>query len=281
MSNDRRHFLKTLAALPLAIHLPALADTELAAIRQRGKLRIAVYNRFPPYSDAAQGIDIDLGKAIAGKLGLTPEIIGFKAGEEMSDDLRNMVWKGHYLGTQPADVMMHVPVDQVLAGANEQVRIFGQYHHESLAMARDASRVPAPHGSAAVTLEVFTREKIGVDGDTLADSFLMGVLGGRLRSNVVHFRSVADAAKALREGALAAVLAPRAELEAALPGEQRLIIDEAKIAQLKAGRWPLGMAVKADATDLAATLTHALAKLQKEGTVASIFKRHGITLQGV
>lgn len=279
MSNDRRHFLKTLAALPLAIQLPALADTELAAIRQRGRLRIAVYNRFPPYSNAEQGIDVDLGKAIAGQLGLTPEIIGFRAGEEMSDDLRNMVWKGHYLRGEPADVMMHVPVDQVLAQANDKVLIFGQYHHESLAMARDASRVPAPHGSAAMALEVFTREKIGVEKDTLADTFLLGVMHGRLRDNVVHFRSVGEATKALNEGALAAVLAPRGELEAALPSEKRFIIDDARIAGLTANRWPLGMAVKADATDLAAELTRALAKLQKDGAVAAIFKRHGVTLQ--
>ncbi|MFZ2855807.1 MAG: transporter substrate-binding domain-containing protein [Rhodocyclaceae bacterium] len=279
MSNDRRHFLKTLAALPLAIQLPALADTDLAALRQRGKLRIAVYNRFPPYSDADRGIDVDLGKAIAGQLGLTPEIIGFRAGEEMGDDLRNMVWKGHYLRGEPADVMMHVPVDQVLAQANEQVRIFGQYHHESLAMARDASRVPPPQGSAAVALEVFTREKIGVEKDTLADTFLLGVMHGRLRENVVHFRSVGEATKALNEGALAAVLAPRGELEAALPGERRFTIDDARIAGLTVSRWPLGMAVKADAVDLAAALTRALAKLQKEGAVAAIFKSHGLTLQ--
>jgi ABC-type amino acid transport substrate-binding protein len=281
MSNDRRHFLKTLAALPLAIQLPALADTELTAIRQRGKLRIAVYNRFPPYSDAGHGIDVDLGKAIAGKLGLTPEIIGFRAGEEMGDDLRNMVWKGHYLRGEPADVMMHVPVDQVLAQANDKALIFGQYHHESLAMARDASRVPAPQGSAAMALEVFTREKIGVEKDTLADTFLLGVMHGRLRENVVHFRSVGEATKALNEGVLAAVLAPRGELEAALPGETRFTIDDARIAGLAVSRWPLGMAVKADAVDLAAELTRALANLQKEGAVASIFKRHGVTLQAV
>ncbi|MGP1615406.1 MAG: amino acid ABC transporter substrate-binding protein, partial [Pollutimonas bauzanensis] len=222
MSNKRRQFLKALAALPLAAQLPALADTQLDAIRQRGRLRIAVYNRFPPYSDAGRGIDVDLGKAIAGQLGLIPEIIGFRAGEEMGDDLRNMVWKGHYLRGEPADVMMHVPVDQLLAQANDKVLIFGQYHRESLAMARDASRVPPPNGSAAVALEVLTREKIGVEKDTLADSFLLGVLGGRLRSNVVHFLSVGEAAKALKEGTVAAVLAPRGELEAALPDEQRL-----------------------------------------------------------
>lgn len=277
MANKRRHFLKGLAALPLAARLPALAD-ERPGVGEGGRLRIAVYDRFPPYSDAGQGIDVDLGKALAGKLGLEAEIVGFKAAEDMGDDLRNMVWKGHYLGTRPADVMMHVPVDPAFAQANDKVRIFGPYHQESMAMARMASRVPVPHGSSAVALEVFTREKIGVEVGTLADSFLLGALRGRLRDNVVHFLSVAEATKALDEGAVAAVLAPRGELEGALPGETRFAIDEAKIAELKGGRWTLGMAVKADAADLAVALTRALAELKREGRVAAIFKHHGITL---
>jgi len=279
MAHSRRHFLKSVAALPLVSLLPARADEQLDAIRQRGRLRIAVYEHFPPYFDAGKGIDADLGKALAGKLGLTPEIIGFKAGEEMSDDLRNMVWKGHYLRGEPVDMMMHVPVDPILAQANDKVSIFGPYHHESLALARDASRIPVPRGSAAVALEVFTREKIGVEGDTLADSFLLGVLRGRLRENVVHFHSVADAAKALGQGTVAAVLAPRGELEAALPDEKRFAIDEARYAELTGGRWPLGLAVKAEAPELAAAIARALAELKAEGSVAAIFKRHGITLQ--
>ncbi|HNM21761.1 MAG TPA: ABC transporter substrate-binding protein, partial [Rhodocyclaceae bacterium] len=117
MSNDRRLWLKGLAALPLAGVLPVAAD-ELDAIRKRGRLRIAVYNDFPPYSANAKGIDAEVGRALAEKLGLTAEVVGFNADEDMSDDLRNMVWKGHYLGTQPADVMMHVPVDEHLAKQN-------------------------------------------------------------------------------------------------------------------------------------------------------------------
>lgn len=281
MRNERRRILlKALAVLPLATLLPALADEQLNVIRRRGRLRIAVYDGFPPYSDSGQGIDVDLGKALADKLGLVPEIVGFKAGEDMGDDLRNMVWKGHYLRGEPADVMMHVPVDPVLAEANDKVRIFGPYHQETLAMARVASRIPAPRGSAAVALEVFTREKIGVEGDTLADAFLLGTLRGRLRENVVHFRSVAEAGRALREGVVSAVLAPRGELEAALEGEQRFAIDEAGFAELTRGRWSLGMAVKADAPDLAYALAGALAQLQSEGVVSAIFGRHGVTPQG-
>jgi len=277
MKSDRRLWLKALAVTPLFATLPARAD-DMAAIRQRGRLRIAVYNDFPPYAmSGGKGIDADIGRAIAEKLGLAPEIVGFNADEDMNDDLRNMVWKGHYLGTQPADVMLHVPVDANLARANDKVRIFGAYHRESLALARNPERVPPLSGSAAVSLEIFTREKIGVETASLADSFLLGVLSGRLRENVVHFKTVAEAAKGLADGRVSAVLATRAELEAALAGQSRFAIDAAKFAELKVDSWPLGMAVKVEEVALAEAIGNALADLKRDGTVAAIFKRHGIS----
>lgn len=277
MKTDRRLWLKAVASLPLIAALPATANT-LDSIRQRGRLRIAVYNNFPPYSMAGgKGIDADLGRAIAEKLGLAPEIVGFTADDDMNDDLRNMVWKGHYLGTQPADVMMHVPVDEHLARANDKVRIFGAYHRETLALARNPQRVQALSGSAAIALEVFTREKIGVETGTLADSFLLSVLNGRLRDNVVHFRAVADAAKGLVDGAVAAVLAPRSELEAALKGVGTVALEVPTLGELKINGWPVGMAVKADEAELAEAIGGAMADLKRDGTVAAIFKRHGIS----
>jgi ABC-type amino acid transport substrate-binding protein len=282
MKNDRRLLLKALAALPLAAALPARADS-LETVRQRGRLRIAVYNDFSPYAMAGgKGIDAEIGRAIAAKLGLAPEVVGYTAGEDMNDDLRNMVWKGHYLGTPPADVMMHVPVDEYLAKNNDKVRIFGPYHRETLALARNPERVPALSGSAAVALEIFTREKIGVETATLADAFLLGVLNGRLRENVVHFPTVAEAAKGLQAGKVSAVLATRAELEAALAGGAgQVVIDQPKFAELKIDGWPLGMAVKADEGELAEAIAKALAELKQDGTVAAIFKRYGVSYQPV
>ncbi|UCV24006.1 substrate-binding periplasmic protein [Ferribacterium limneticum] len=282
MKNDRRLWLKALAALPMATALPALADG-LEAIRQRGRLRVAVYNDFPPYSMAGgKGIDADVARAIAAKLGLTAEVVGYNADEDMNDDLRNMVWKGHYLGTQPSDVMMHVPVDEYLARSNDKVRIFGAYHVETLALARNPERVPKPlSGSAAVALEIFTREKIGVETASLADSFLLGVLNGRLRENVVHFKTVAEAAKGMAEGKVAAVLAPRAELEAATKGQGNLVLESPKFAELKIDSWPLGMAVKVEDQALAEAIGGALASLKNDGTIAGIFKRYGISHQAI
>lgn len=274
----RRQLLLGLAALLLTSHLPAHADEQMDAIHKRGRLKVAVYNDFPPYSDAGKGIDVELGRALAARLGLQAEIIGFMAGEDMGDDLRNMVWKGHYLGTQPADVMMHVPVDPYLAKANDKVRIFGAYHREALALARRPERVrQAPSGSAAVALEVFTREKIGVETASLADSFLLGVLNGRLRDNVVHFKTVGEAAQALAAGQVAAVLATRAELEAALKGQRELPVEPVSFPELKVDSWPLGMAVKVEEQALADAIAAALAELKRDGSLAEIFRRHGIS----
>ncbi len=277
MSINRRECLKWLAASPLLASGMAQAQG-LERVRQKGRLRIAVYNDFEPYSSAAgKGIDADIGRLIAERLGLTPEVVSFKADDDMNDDLRNMVWKGHYLGTQPADVMMHVPVDEHLMRANEKVKIFGAYHREQLAMARVPSRVSTMSGSAAVALEVFTREKVGVEGRTLADSFLMGVMNGRLRDNVVHFKSVAQAAAAMREGNVAAVLAPRAEIEAALVGDTAYPVEIPNFAELKFNGWPLGMAVRSEEGDLADAINGALDGMKRDGSLQAIFKRYGIT----
>jgi ABC-type amino acid transport substrate-binding protein len=278
MNRSHRFASLLLSIVMFAGIFPAHADELMDAIRKRGSLKVAVYNNFPPYSSAGKGIDVELGQALAAKLGLRADIIDFFAGEDMNDDLRNMVWKGHYLRGDPADVMMRVPVDPIFADGNDKARIFAPYHQEVISMARVASRIPAPNGSAAVALEVFTREKIGVESDTLSDSFLGGVLNGRLRSNIVHLHTVGDAVNALRDGDIAAVMAPRGELESALAGDTRYAIDEVKLGELKPKGWAIGMAVKSESGELAGALVGALAELQKDGTVAAIFKRHSVSL---
>jgi ABC-type amino acid transport substrate-binding protein len=124
---------------------------------------------------------------------------------------------------------------------------------------------------------VFTREKIGVEGRTLSDAYLLGVLNGRLRDNVVHFAGVDKAIEKLKAGELAAVMGPRSEIENAMGKDTRFVIETVQMPELKINSWPLGMAVKADDTQLADALSEALKQLQKDGTVAAIFARHGIS----
>ncbi len=276
MSINRRQFLLTAGAAALAAALPARATELPAAIRSKGALKVAVYNNFAPYSSQGKGIDVEIAQALGQKLGIPVQVTGYNAGEEMDDDLRNMVWKGHYLGIPPSDVMMHVPVDSYLQGKNDKVKIFGPYHLETIVMVR-LPRINAPRGSAANALEVFTREKIGVEGRTLADAFLLGVLNGRLRDNVVHFPSIQAAVDKLKAGELAAVMGPRTEIEMALGGDTRFLIDAVQMPELKINSWPLGMAVKAEEKELADALNEGIKALVKDGTVAGIFAKHGLT----
>ncbi|MFA9219520.1 MAG: hypothetical protein ACEQSK_20785 [Sphingomonadaceae bacterium] len=141
-----KSFRATAALLPLALALssisqPAHADWD--KIRESGTLKVAVYQDFAPFSDRSGGIDVDMAEALAKKLGLKLSLLPFPAGENLNDDLRNMVWKGHYLGYGPADVMLHVPVEPQLMNENEKVAIFAPYHVETVRLVRSAASIPA------------------------------------------------------------------------------------------------------------------------------------------
>lgn len=278
--SDRRAFLGMIGALLAGPLLSARAAAGPAPeLQQAGALRIAVYADFPPYSAAGKGIDIAVGKALAAKLGLSPQVVEFPPGETMDDDLRNMVWRGHYMGAKPGDVMLHVPVDVNFAAQNPQVSIFGPYHLEAMAMARRSARVPAPSGSAASALEVFTREKIGAETDTHASDFLLHVLNGRLRDNVVHFKTIADAAAALARDEIAAVIGTETQLQAATAGQEGISVDLIAMPEMRVSMWPIGLAVKADNKGLETALSDALADLQRSGELARLFTEHGLTLR--
>lgn len=277
MKNDRRHFLLAAGALYFGALIPARAAAQLE-IQQPGALRIAVYADYPPWSAQGRGIDIAIGRALAERMGLRAEFIEFTAGEDMNDDLRNMVWRGHYMGTRPADVMLHVPVDAILARRNEKVKIFAPYHVETMALARNTTRLPEPADSAAA-LEVFTREKIGVELDSHASDFLLYVLGGRLRNNVTHFRSLELAMQAMKQGEVAAVMGPRAQLEATLDKAAGFALDPLNMPELRLRGWAIGMAVKTEHEVLASALDKAMNDLHGSGELDRIFASHGVTRQ--
>ena len=71
-------------------------------IMESGYISLAVYRDFPPYSyrknGIPAGIDIEVGKEIASRLGVRPQWFWLTADENLEGDLRNAIWKGHYLG---------------------------------------------------------------------------------------------------------------------------------------------------------------------------------------
>ncbi len=102
------------------------AARPLDEVRDSGTIRIAVYRDFAPFSEVHdgrfEGVDVDIGRALAQRLGVAVEFMPVTAGESVDDDLRNAVWKGHYLGGGVADVMLHVPVDRRFSCLRESAR---------------------------------------------------------------------------------------------------------------------------------------------------------------
>ena len=207
--------LTLLLAALLFASMPAHAD--LAKIRAAGALKVAVYDDFAPFSmKGGAGIDSDLAAALAKKLDLKLTLLPFPAGENLNDDLRNMVWKGHYLGYGPADVLLHVPIDLALSAANPQVKIFAPYHTETVRLVRNVQTIPTFNGLASVA-----GKRIGVEKISIGAMVLLGEENGRYRDDMKIFPSGTAALEQLKAGQLDAVLANRSEIESVLRDDPR------------------------------------------------------------
>jgi ABC-type amino acid transport substrate-binding protein len=269
MNRGRRALLG--AACALALGPPARAS-DLPQLRARGRIRIAVYRDFPPFSDAGRGIDVRVGQALAQALQLSADLMPFDADEKVDDDLRNMVWRGTLLGYGPADVMLHVPVDRAFAQRNPQVRIFAPYFREKLQLVRDVARIPQ-----ADTLAALQGQPLGAEDGTLASVVLLAAEGGRLRGNVRHYHSTGQALEELKAGRLAAVMGLRSELESGMSGTDGFAISDPAAPGIPAGGWPLGLAVKADDESLAAALQAAVDDLVNQGQIERIFREYRVS----
>ena len=255
----------------LCAALPVRADWK--KVEESGHLKVAVYNEFAPFSAKGQGIDVDLAAALAHKLSLKLSLLPFPAGENLNDDLRNMVWKGHYLGYGPADVMLHVPVDRALMAANDKVEVFAPYHVESVRLVRSARSIPAFEG-----MDSLAGKRIGVEQVSLAGMVLLGEGNGRFRDNVRLFHTPEEALAQLKAGAQDAVLANRSEIEAAMQGDPAFPVEQVQFQRLPRNGWAVGMAVRKDNTDVARKLQAALNEMAASGELKAIFARHGVQL---
>jgi ABC-type amino acid transport substrate-binding protein len=270
ISPSRRRVLAAGLLLGAGIAAPALA-ADNPVLREAGFLKVAVYNDLAPFSDHGQGIDADLGAALAAKLGLKLTLLPFNAGDDLGDDLRNMVWKGHYLGYGPADVMLHVPVDRMLMNANPQVEIFAPYYVETVRLVRSARAIPQFDG-----VEALAGKRIGVEKVSISGMVMLGEGGGRFRDQVHIYPTAIEALEQLKAGSLDAVLATRAQIESVMKGDPAFPLQEVPFDRLPRGGWAIGMAVKKDNLGLARQLQAALNDLAASGELKTIFAKYGV-----
>jgi polar amino acid transport system substrate-binding protein len=272
-----------LAAAAAGLGLPSRAQEleDLAKVRANGTLKVAVYKDNAPYSDVGaqgpDGLDVDLATALAQTMGLKLQLLPFDAGERMDDDLRNMVWRGHYLGYGPADVMLHVPVDKHLIRANQQALIFAPYAREQLTVFHSRQRV-----AAVQSAEDLRGLPLAAERGSGAASSLMGYGRGLFREQVRIFNTGLLAAQAVIQGEAAAAYVGRAQAEAALKASaadaSRFGLVHLGLPGLADHGWPIGMAVKSKHQALARALEASLQELLDNGKLLAIYRQRGITL---
>ena len=270
----RRGVLRALGAAAIGVAAGAgAAEVSLAAVKSRGTLVAAVYRDMPPFHEQGKGIDVDVAAALAESLGVKLSLLPFPAGEDMGDDLRNMVWKGHYLGYGPADVMLHVPVEAPLMQANPQVRIFAPYWRDRVMIARRVDQLPHLE-----TLAQLNGKSVAVPGQTLAGWLMIGADGGAYRQQLTTtWKDGVEAAQALQRGEFAAAAGLGSELESVLGGDPRFVIAPLPTLSNSRGGWAVGLAVKKDAADLAEALQRAMDGLVADRRLQQIFSKGNVT----
>ena len=272
---SRRNCLRWAAAAGVAAITGTARAGALDKIRARGTLSVAIYQDMPPFHLAGQGIDVALAQALAGSLDVKLSLLPFLADENMGDDLRNMVWRGHYLGHGPADVLLHVPVDRPLMDATPQALILAPYYRERVVLARRLDRLPQLE-----TLAALGDAKVAVAGKTLAGWLMIGADQGAYRSQLdTQAKDGVEAARALQRGEVAAAAGLASEMESVLHGDARFAIAPLPSVRIQRNGWAVGMAVKKDATDLAQALQATVNALAEGGRLRMMFEGGNVAWQ--
>ncbi|BES73097.1 hypothetical protein RE428_41150 [Marinobacter nanhaiticus D15-8W] len=253
---------------------------------ESGYLRVGVYENFPPYSfmkdGEPAGVDVALGRKIAEGLGVDFQVHWITPDETLEDDLRNNVWKGHYLAKRRiADVMMRVPYDKAYAYMqdstgeiiNEQVVMFGPYQEEAWQIAYDPNDI-----DDVPTIAVFQYNPIGVEIDSMPDFYLSSTFQGRLRDNTHHYRNIGAAFDGMVANEVAAIMGMRAEVDylLATDPDKRFRLAGNGFPGMVKQSWDVGMAVKHTHRQLGYAIEAIVDGLVRSGGMEAIYAEYGL-----
>ncbi|AKM10709.1 substrate-binding periplasmic protein [Croceicoccus naphthovorans] len=279
MTYGRRAFLGGLAASAGSLALPRMTQAApLANVKELGVLRVGLYSGNRPWSyeegGKVLGIDADIARAVADSFGVKTDLALFPADEEVSDDLRNVVWRGGLLGFRKCDVMFHVPFDRDFAAKEDQVVILAPYYRESFGAAC-SSGLPECEG----TPTEFRGRRLAAELDSIPDFYLIGSFGGILRPDVTHYTTGFEAVAAIKDGRADLAVATDAQIESALakaPGGDAKRRKGPLPAMLSPG-WDVGIAVDEKSRSLGFAIEEEMDAMMASGRMAEIFSAHGVT----
>ncbi|WP_305856807.1 substrate-binding periplasmic protein [Balneatrix alpica] len=274
---------------------PGLMAREYDHVIASGHIYIGLYRDFPPYSfvdeqGQPRGVDVEIGQRIAAGLGVEFRPHWITPDENLEDDLRNHVWKGHYLDKDEdnplaakhlADVMLRVPYDREFSYMrdstgeliNEQVVMFAPYQRERWQLAYDRRQL-----SEVSTLALFQYHPIGVEIDSLPAFYLTSALQGRLRDQARHYPNVGQAFQAMQAQQVAAVMGMGAEIDWQLRQANNPDFAAGSNAFPLIGKqkWDIGMAVKHTYRQLGYAVEAIVEQMILSGEMAALFQRYGL-----
>jgi len=249
----------------------------LDEVIQSKVLHVVLYDDNEPFSweegGTIKGIDADIARAVAGKLGVEADLILRMQGEKLDQDLRFNIVRGTLGGGIAGDVMFHIPVDQEFTASFREAAIGNAYFEQRVALALKPDR-----GSAVESFDTFKSEKVGVQLGTVSDYFLMRFDDGALVNNVAHYLKPAQGVARFESGEMGGVLGVRSSLEALMKSKGIA----AKWVSLPMpgivrSSWVLGTAVNEKSRDLGHAAGAALAELAADGTLKTITEKYGVS----
>ena len=278
-------FPHSLFALGLALVLAALPAfaRPLDEVIESKVLHVVLYDDNEPFSWSAdgqiRGIDADIARAIAAKLGVEADLIVRMQGEKLDQDLRYNIVRGTPGGGIAGDVMLHVPVDREFSQTFREAVIGNAYFQQRVALA-----VRSDRATEVTSFDTFKpgpddkSEKIGVQLGTVADYFLLGYAGGTLINNVAHYIKPAQGAARFASGETTAILGVQSSLQSLLKsrGETAKWLSPPMPGIVRTS-WVLGTAVNERSRDLGHAIASALDAMKADGTLKSICEKYGVT----
>jgi ABC-type amino acid transport substrate-binding protein len=254
-------------------------------IQDSKEIVIAVYENFAPYSykekGELKGIDVELGQILAKSLGVKAKWYLTGSDENLADDLRNTIWKGNLIHKVKADVMFRVPYDydylrmrDISTGEleTEMVSIKGPYHSEKWVIATHKDIIDEIN-----TLGIFAYHTIGVEIDTLPDTYLTGFARGLIGKNVKHYFRFNDAVKDFKDKKIDAISGLKSQLEHLLDfkNNQNKYYINSGIPQVQ-NHWDIATAVDSRFRPLSYHIDGLLHELYENGKIKKIFEKYGV-----
>ncbi|WP_404852001.1 substrate-binding periplasmic protein [Colwellia sp. MB02u-10] len=254
-------------------------------IIEKNEIIIAVYSDFRPFSyvdkGEEKGIDVDLAHAIAKELGVKLKLRWMTADETVDDDLRNNLWKGHFLKRTVADLMLRVPYDRdysllrddIGELVHQHVHMFAPFHTESWKVIFNSKKI-----ESVETIAVFQYHDVGVEVDSIPQFYLTSAFQGRMRDRAKQFPTISEAISAMTESKVDAVMGLTSQISHYQGELSKTNYPLAKNAFPMMGQqeWDIGMAVKNDYRQLGYMVADIVESMINTGEIEKIFAKYHV-----